>query len=115
MLLIRRCNAVIRGWAESKIIGTSTGTFSKLDSYFYQLCWNWARRAHPKKNTTWVYQRYYKKPNLPQFSNWKWVFHAPGTDRFMIKFRWFKVLDHIKVRGLDCVNISAFFLVQLAC
>lgn len=103
-LLIKKCNAVIRGWAESKIAGTSTKTFSKLDSYLYKLCWNWAKRAHPKKTSTWIYQRYYKKPALWQYANWKWVFHAPGTDIFMLKFRWFKVFDHIKVRGNASVD-----------
>jgi RNA-directed DNA polymerase len=106
-VLIKRANAVIRGWAESKIHGTSSRTFKELDNYLYTLQMNWIKRKHSAKSARWRVARYFRSPNVKRYAGYKWVFHAPGTPAYMLYFSWFKPYDHLKVISINCVDDPA--------
>jgi len=51
-------NPVIRGWATYHRHDASTATFGAVDAAIFQVLWQWARRRHPKKNKSWVKEKY---------------------------------------------------------
>jgi RNA-directed DNA polymerase len=115
--LIKRVNPIIRGWAESKIHGTSTRTFSELDHYLYNLQFKWAKRSHPLKNYYWRKKRYFTSFNFKEHGYVdNWVFRDPSTGKFMYKFRFFKVYDHMRLRNVACPDDPKFkeYWIELA-
>ena len=56
---IKHLNPVLRGWAQYHHPVVAKETFSKLDSLIYWRLVRWAKRRHPKKNPTWLRQRYW--------------------------------------------------------
>lgn len=57
--LIADLNPVVRGWANYYRTVNSSDTFSKLDHLMYLKLERWAERRHPKKNKSWVTNRYW--------------------------------------------------------
>ncbi len=57
--LIGNLNPVVRGWANYYSTVNSKEIFSKLDHLIYQKLKRWGERRHPKKNKTWVTNRYW--------------------------------------------------------
>jgi RNA-directed DNA polymerase len=47
--LIKTLNPVIRGWANYHRHIVAKDTFSKLDSYLWEITWRWGKRRHPNK------------------------------------------------------------------
>lgn len=60
-LLLKELNPLITGWAHYYRCGVSQATFGHLETYIYLKLWKWARRRHPNKSKTWIYDRYYSK------------------------------------------------------
>ncbi|WP_336883194.1 group II intron reverse transcriptase/maturase [Rhodococcus globerulus] len=48
--LLRRLNAMLRGWCGYFRSGTSSATFAYLSHYVWQTVWRWMRRKHRKSN-----------------------------------------------------------------
>jgi RNA-directed DNA polymerase len=57
--LIGLLNPVIRGWATYHRHDASKETFGSVDAAIFKVLWQWARRRHPKKNTSWVKDKYF--------------------------------------------------------
>src|SRR5271155_1121511 len=57
--LIDQLNPKIRGWANYHRHVISKSTFSHVDYSIFQRLWQWARRRHPKKSSTWLKEKYY--------------------------------------------------------
>jgi RNA-directed DNA polymerase len=57
--LIRILNPVIRGWANYHRHIVAKDTFSKLDSYLWEITWRWGKRRHPNKGHKWVANKYW--------------------------------------------------------
>ncbi len=73
--LIEKLNPVIRGWAIYHRFGASSQTFSSVDHAIFNKLWRWAKRRHPKKNATWVKQKYFRTKGAKH-----WVFTGEVTD-----------------------------------
>ena len=73
--LIEKLNPVIRGWAIYHRFGASSQTFSSVDHAIFKKLWQWAKRRHPKKNATWVKQKYFRTKGAKH-----WVFTGEVTD-----------------------------------
>jgi RNA-directed DNA polymerase len=73
--LIEKLNPVIRGWAIYHRFGASSQTFSSVDHAIFNKLWQWAKRRHPKKNATWVKQKYFRTKGAKH-----WVFTGEVTD-----------------------------------
>ena len=50
----------------------SSGIFTSLDHYLWQLLYKWATWSHPNKPKSWIVDRYFGKLN--KFRNDNWVF-----------------------------------------
>jgi RNA-directed DNA polymerase len=57
--LISRLNPVIRGWSNYYSTVVSKDTYADLDNLVFQKLRAWANRRHPKKNGTWVSNKYW--------------------------------------------------------
>lgn len=53
-------NPVIRGWANDYRHSAAKDVFSKVRHAPWQMLWNWAKRRHPHKSSTWVKARYFR-------------------------------------------------------
>ena len=59
--LIRRLNAMIKGWAMYHRHVCSYETFSNVDFHIHNKVWKWACRRHPDKSSKWVKNKYFAK------------------------------------------------------
>lgn len=101
-IVIKKANAIIRGYAQSKWHWNSSRVFSHLNEYVYKITMSWIKRRHPRKSVGWLVNNYFT--NLKQ---WKidetWVFHAKHNipsrdnfgDTFLYKFHWFNIRPHV--------------------
>lgn len=73
--LITQLNPIIRGWANYHRHACSKETFSDVDHYIFQALWRWAKRRHPKKNRSWVAEKYFGSRDRKH-----WCFFATQKD-----------------------------------
>ena len=73
--LIGLLNPVIRGWATYHRHDASKETFGSVDAAIFKVLWQWARRRHPKKNTSWVKDKYFHTQG-----DRRWVFSGKDVD-----------------------------------
>jgi RNA-directed DNA polymerase len=59
--VMRQLNPVIRGWANYYRHSAAKHVFQKVYYAQWQMLWNWAKRRHPNKSSTWVIARYFKR------------------------------------------------------
>ncbi len=59
--LISRLNPVIRGWANYFRAVVSKEVYSDMDTYLWEILWNWAKRRHPNKSKHWIANKYWSK------------------------------------------------------
>ena len=69
--LIMKLNPIITGWANHNKHVVAKKIFAKVDHLIFEKIWAWAKRRHPNKNRSWIYNKYYKRSG-----NRKWVFFA---------------------------------------
>lgn len=67
--LIRKLNPVIRGWAEYHKHVVSAEIFHSIDAFIWKQVWQWSKRRHPKKSSSWVKKRYFQP-----YGQRNWVF-----------------------------------------
>jgi RNA-directed DNA polymerase len=73
--LIGLLNPVIRGWATYHRHDASKETFGSVDAAIFKVLWQWARRRHPKKNKSWVKDKYFHTQG-----DRRWVFSGKDSD-----------------------------------
>ena len=74
--LIRFLNPRIRGWANYFRVVCASKAFDRIDHHIFHSVWRWARRRHPNKSTTWVYERYYRPRGKRN-----WIFSVQTRNR----------------------------------
>lgn len=85
---------VIWGWAGYYRTVSSKKTFTVLDSRVYYKLYVWARRRHPLKSRSWVYQRYWRKINGKGIA-----FTLVGSEYRLRLHAEMPIERHIKVQG----------------
>lgn len=90
--IIRRLNAVLRGWANYHKHVVSSEVFSNVNNTLYLLLERWAKHRHPNKSKWWRLNRYWHP-----FKNTKWKFMADENDR-LLDIRRIKIVRHPKLR-----------------
>nr|WP_240778092.1 reverse transcriptase domain-containing protein [Nonomuraea basaltis] len=96
-MVITKLNPIIKGWAAYYRSVVSKKTFQSLDYYLWQLLYKWATWSHGNKPKAWVVDHYFGKHN--KFRNDRWVFGAPGTTAYVVRFSWTDIVRHIPVKG----------------
>jgi len=97
MAVIAKLNPIIRGWAAYYRGAVSKKVFASLDHYLWKLLYKWSAWSHSDKPKRWIVDRYFGKRN--KFRNDHWVFGAPGTSAYVVKFAWTDIVRHIMVKG----------------
>ena len=59
--LILQLNPKLQGWANYYRYVVSSSTFSKIDNSNWNRAFNWAKRRHPSKSSSWIVRKYYTK------------------------------------------------------
>lgn len=77
--LIKTLNPVIRGWANYHRHIVAKDTFSKLDSYLWEITWRWGKRRHPNKGHKWVANKYWTSEGTRN-----WIFKTKESE--LLKF-----------------------------
>lgn len=77
--LIKTLNPVIRGWANYHRHIVAKDTFSKLDSYLWEITWRWGKRRHPNKGHKWVANKYWTSEGTRN-----WIFKTQESE--LLKF-----------------------------
>ena len=72
--LIDRLNPIIKGWADYHRTAVASETFSRVDHEIWSCLWRWALRRHPKKNRSWVKDKYFAPVGQRN-----WVFNTGPT------------------------------------
>lgn len=97
--IIKKLNAMLRGWALYHRHVVASKTFSRVDSYVYDQLWRFVRRRHPGKSRKWLYRKYWSVTGVP------WVFSVRSkykTKTFLLsvlKLGSIRIRRHIKVRS----------------
>jgi RNA-directed DNA polymerase len=101
--LIRLLNPVIRGWANYHKHVVSSVIFNSLDKFIWEQLWQWSKRRHPKKSSSWVKNKYFLTHGTRS-----WVFSAEtlemdqyGTRKVMrlISASEIKIQRHVKIKA----------------
>jgi len=103
-ILIKKLNAVLRGWANYHRHVVSSRVFQRVDTYVYEQLWRMLRRRHPKRTKKWLVPRYWTAAGR------KWIFAVKS--KYKGKTRVYQVLRvcsigikrHIKVRARADAN-----------
>lgn len=59
--VIEILNPKIRGWTAYHRSAVSKHTFGIVENTIWRSLWNWAKRRHPNKNKTWIFNRYFHR------------------------------------------------------
>ncbi len=73
--LIDWLNPKIRGWSNYHRHVVSTRVFSRVDYAIFIRLWQWARRRHPEKSSSWLKQKYFE-----QHGGNNWTFFGESCD-----------------------------------
>lgn len=101
--LIRMLNPVLRGWANYHRHIVSSKIFSSIDKFIWEQLWQWSKRRHPKKSSTWVKNKYFHT-----HGSRNWVFSAEISKTGLNKpDKWLRLVNltsisiqrHIKIKG----------------
>jgi RNA-directed DNA polymerase len=98
-ILIKKLNAVLRGWANYHRHVAASRAFHSVDTYVYKQLWRMLRRRHPKRTKKWLVPRYWTAAGR------KWIFavktKCKGKTRVyqVLRVRSIRIKRHIKVRA----------------
>ena len=99
VVLIRKLNPVLRGWANYHRHGVPKRIFSRVNYFVSRMLWRWIRREHPNKSRGWIKRRYFSADPKGAFS--VRIQDCQGKKRVLSLYRagLTTVERHIKVRA----------------
>ncbi len=95
--LINRLNPMLRGWTNYYRFVSSSLEFKALEHWLFGKLWHWACRRHPKKNHSWVKDKYFTR-----IGNNNWVFFDYDENGKMVTLfqpHEVKILRHKKIKA----------------
>jgi len=98
--VVGKLNPILRGWANYHRHVVSSQVFNAIDWEVTQMLWRWARRRHPKKNTEWIRNRYWRV--LPGANRFTAAWKEKSGRRYTLTL--FRLSDlpirrHVRIKG----------------
>ena len=90
-------NPIIRGWSQYYRTVVSSKVFGELDHWMFDRQVRYANHRHPRQPRVWKKEKYWGR--LSKDHNDNWVFGDKRTGRYLLKFRWSKIVRHRLVQG----------------
>jgi RNA-directed DNA polymerase len=90
-VLIEHLNARIRGWSNYYASVCAKRCFTQLDTYLFQMLWQWSTRRHPNKSAKWRAKTYWH----PEQGKWQFA----TKDCSLRLHRMTPIKRHVKVQG----------------
>jgi RNA-directed DNA polymerase len=90
-VLIKHLNAHIRGWSNYYSAVCAKRCFTRMDTYLFQMLWQWSRRRHPNKSAKWRAKTYWH----PEQGKWQFA----TKDCSLWLHRKTSIKRHVKVQG----------------
>ncbi len=75
VILIKKLNQVLRGWANYHRHVVSSEAFSRIDTYVFRQLWRMLRKRHPRKSAKWLFEEYWNNTER------KHIFAVKSTTR----------------------------------
>jgi hypothetical protein len=95
--VLRRLNAIIRGWANHYRTAVSSGAFARMDAWMYRRARRYVRGMHRNMPWKWCRRRYWGKLHPERDDHG--VFGDRRSGAYLLKFGRFKIARHVLVRG----------------
>jgi RNA-directed DNA polymerase len=95
--VLDRINPIIRGWSQYYRTVVSSKVFGQLDYWMFDRQVRYVNHRHPRQARVWKKEKYWGRLNKARKDNW--VFGDKRTGRYLLKFRWSKIVRHRLVRG----------------
>ena len=90
-VLIKHLNAHIRGWSNYYSSVCAKRCFTRMDTYLFQMLWQWSKRRHPNKSAKWRAKTYWH----PERGKWQFA----TKDCSLRLHRMTPIKRHVKVQG----------------
>jgi len=90
-VLIKHLNAHIRGWSNYYSCVCAKRCFTQMDTYLFQMLWQWSKRRHPNKSAKWRAKAYWH----PEQGKWQFA----TKDCSLRLHRMTPIKRHVKVQG----------------
>jgi RNA-directed DNA polymerase len=90
-VLIKHLNAHIRGWSSYYSCVCAKRCSTQMDTYLFQMLWQWSKRRHPNKAAKWRAKTYWH----PEQGTW----HFATKDCSLRLHRMTPIKRHVKVQG----------------
>jgi len=90
-VLIKHLNAHIRGWSNYYSSVCAKRCFTRMDTYLFQMLWQWSNQRHPNKSAKWRAKTYWH----PEQGKWQFA----SKDCSLRLHRMTPIKRHVKVQG----------------
>jgi RNA-directed DNA polymerase len=99
--VIKKLNPILRGFANYYRTGVSKEVLKYVDYRVWQYLWRWARRRHPKKDTTWVKKAYFHYKGGRSWVFGYYIKDRKGERKFVELYYTpsTPIIRHVKVKG----------------
>ncbi len=94
--LISRLGPIIRGWSNYYRTVVSKETYTDMDTYLWNILWQWAKKRHPNKSSHWIAYKYW---SVDQGGKWRFRYKAGEGEITLYKHSETEIVRHIKVKG----------------
>jgi RNA-directed DNA polymerase len=101
--LIKTLNPVIIGWANYHRHIVAKDTFRKLDSYLWEITWQWGKRRHSNKGNKWIANKYWTSEGTRH-----WVFQTKETKLLKFSDAQIRRHHHAKLDANPYLNRNYF-------
>lgn len=91
--LINKLNPIIVGWANYYSRVVSKRVFTSIGMILFAMLLAWATRRHPKKNKTWITNKYWRREKDG------WIFQPENNNLWLLQHRETPIRRHVKVKG----------------
>jgi RNA-directed DNA polymerase len=99
-VVCKKLNPIVKGWANYHRKFVASRTFHALDGWMYRKALSHLRRNHPGKTLKWFAKKGYLGRLHPTRAD-NYVYGDKSKDTYLLKFSWFPIERHIKVKGTN--------------